>query len=63
MSIKVHELQPGNMFTVDSGESWHLFERFGKSILPGHVIIVTRSCNGGSGPLFLRKPSDGAMLK
>lgn len=33
--------QTGRFFTPDSGESWHIFERFGKSIIPGHVVIVT----------------------
>ncbi|MFA6608951.1 MAG: hypothetical protein WCT07_03540 [Candidatus Paceibacterota bacterium] len=41
IKFKVHDLVRGDMFSYDGGASWHIFDRFGKSIIPGHIIIVT----------------------
>lgn len=58
IEFKVHELKTGDVFTCDNGNTWHTFERLGKSIIKDHVVIVTQD-----GKMLAKKPHDFVVIK
>ena len=58
IEFRVHELKRGDVFTGDNGKTWHVFDRFGKSIIKEHIVIVTME-----GMTWSAKPLDLIVIK